>query len=270
MRSYAARYVEARAQIGINRAPLYPTLGTQALAQGLRDSSARPYFNTSTANPAGVSDLQLPLTFNWELDFWGAIRRNINIAKEETQATAADLETAQLSVQAELAMDYFELRTDDAQSRLLGDTVKDYQEALRITTNRFEGGISNESDVFQAKTQLQAAIVQQQDIAVQRAQYEHAIAILIGQPPNSFSLTIAPLAAQRRRPSRPACPRNCLSAARTSLPPSAARPKPTNASASLAPPISPPSASPPPPASSPTRLPASSMRPTSSTPSAQP
>ena len=191
LKSYAARYLESLAQIGINRAALLPTIGTQALAQGIRYSEGRPYFAANTGS--GVADIQLPLTLSYEADFWGRIRRTINIAKEETQATAADLETAQLSVQSELAVDYFELRTDDAQAKLLEDTVKDYQEALRITTNRFEGGVSNESDVFQAKTQLQAAIVQQQDIAVQRAQYEHAIAILIGQPPNSFSLPIAPL-----------------------------------------------------------------------------
>ena len=197
LKSYAARYLEAQAQIGINRAALLPTIGTQALAQGVRYSQGRPYFSASPG--AGVSDIQLPLTLTYEADFWGRIRRTINIAKEETQASAADLETAQLSVQSELAVDYFELRTDDAQAKLLEDTVKDYQEALRITTNRFEGGVSNESDVFQAKTQLQAAVVQQQDIAVQRAQYEHAIAILIGQPPNSFALPVAPLSTKPPR-----------------------------------------------------------------------
>ncbi len=195
LKSYAQRYLQATAQIGINHSALLPNFGTQTVVQGVRDSAGRPYFSEPPSN-YGVADLQLPLNFNYEADFWGRIRRTINEAKEEAQATAADLETAQLSVQAELAMDYFELRTDDAQAKLLDDTVKDYQEALRITTNRFEGGISNESDVFQAKTQLQQAIVAQQDIEVERAQYEHAIAILIGQPPNSFSLPIAALSAQ--------------------------------------------------------------------------
>ncbi len=88
------------------------------------------------------------------------------------------------------------MRSADAQAKLLADTVKDYQEALRITNNRFEGGIVAESDVFQAKTQLQSAIVQLSDVAVNRAQYEHAVAVLIGQPPNSFSLPLAPLEAQ--------------------------------------------------------------------------
>ena len=188
IQSYAARYQEALAQIGINRAALFPVIGTQALAQGVRYSQGRPYFTGNNAG-GGVSDIQLPLTLNYELDLWGRIRRTVNIAREETQATAADRINAQLSVQAELAMDFFELRSDDAQAKLLDSTVADYQEALRITTNRFEGGISNEADVFQARTQLQAALVQLQDIQVQRAQYEHAIAVLIGQPPNSFSLS---------------------------------------------------------------------------------
>ncbi len=192
LRDYAARYEAAEKQIGINRSQLFPQIGTQALAQGVRYSAGRPYFTAPGTNP-GVADIQLPLTASWEIDLWGRIRRQVNIAKEETQATAADRENAQLSVQTELAVDYFEVRADDAQARLLEDTVKDYEEALRITTNRFEGGISNESDVFQAKTQLQAAVVQLQDIQVARAQNEHAIAVLIGQPPNSFSLAPQPL-----------------------------------------------------------------------------
>jgi NodT family efflux transporter outer membrane factor (OMF) lipoprotein len=194
LKSYAARYEQALAQIGINRSQLFPQIGAQPLAQGVRYSAGRPYFSANSAN-AGDADIQLPLTASWEIDLWGKIRRQVNIAREETQASAADRENAQLSVQAELAFDYFELRADDAQMKLLQDTVKAYQEALRITTNRFQGGISNESDVFQAKTQLQAAVVQLQDIKVQRAQYEHAIAVLIGQPPNSFSLSTQPLEA---------------------------------------------------------------------------
>lgn len=196
IQSYAARYEEALAQIGINRSQLFPAIGTQGLVQGVRYSQGRPYFNLTgngAGSGAGVSDLQLPLTAAWEPDLWGRIRRMVNIAKEETQAASADRVNAQLSVQTELAFDYFELRADDAQAKLLEDTVKDYQEALRITTNRFEGGVSNESDVFQAKTQLQAALVQLQDIQVARAQNEHAIAVLVGQPPNSFSLRPEPL-----------------------------------------------------------------------------
>ena len=194
LKSAAARYAGARAQIGINRSAEFPTIGVAPFVGGLRDSATRPYFNAASANN-GNADLQLPVTLNYEVDLWGRIRRTIAVAKEETQASAADLENAQLSIQSDLAVDYFELRSADAQYALLEETIKDYREALRITTNRFEGGVVPESDVFQAKTQLQAAIVQQRDTLVQRSQYEHAIAVLIGQPPNSFSLPVHPLKA---------------------------------------------------------------------------
>jgi len=195
LKVYEARFREARAQIGIDNASRFPTIGSQPYVNGVRYSAGRPYF-TAPANNTGTADILLPLTLNYEVDLWGRIQRTVNVAKEEAQASAADSQTAKLSIQAELAMDYFELRSADAQAKLLGDTVKDYEEALRITSNRFEGGVSAESDVFQAKTQLQQAIVQQSDIAVERSQYEHAIAVLIGQPPNSFSLPVAPLEAQ--------------------------------------------------------------------------
>ena len=195
LKSYEARFREARAQIGINNADRSPTISTNTYVQGTRFSAQRPYF-TAPPNNNGVADILVPITLNYEIDFWGRVRRTINYAKEQAQASSADYETARLSIEAELAMDYFELRAADAQVKLLDDTVKDYQEALRITTNRFEGGVSAESDVFQAKTQLQQALVAESDISVQRAQYEHAIAVLIGQPPNSFSLPIAPLNTQ--------------------------------------------------------------------------
>jgi NodT family efflux transporter outer membrane factor (OMF) lipoprotein len=195
LKAYEARFREARAQIRINRAGLYPTVGGSASTIGERYSASRPYFNAASANN-GEADLQLPLDLNYEVDLWGRIHRTINAAKEETQASAADLATAKLSLQAELAIDYFELRSADAQRKLLSDTVSDYQEALRITTNRFEGGISAESDVYQAQTQLQAAMVAEQDTAVQRAAFEHAIAVLIGRSPAAFTLAEAPLASQ--------------------------------------------------------------------------
>jgi NodT family efflux transporter outer membrane factor (OMF) lipoprotein len=194
LKAYEARLREARDQIGVTNASRFPVVFTNSTTTGLRYSAGRPYFNASSSN-YGVADVALPLTLGYEVDLWGRVRRTVNLSKDEAQATAADLETARLSIEAELAFDYFELRSADAQTKLLADTVSDYQEALRITTNRFEGGVSAESDVFQAKTQVQQAIVQQQDLAVRRAQYEHAIAVLIGQPPNSFSLPVAPLAA---------------------------------------------------------------------------
>ena len=190
-----ARFRQARALIRYNRADLAPTIGTGPFVGGERLSAARPYASTTGSNPA-TADLQLPVDLNYEIDLWGRIRRNVSAAREEAQASAADLQTALLSLQAELAVDYFEARSADAQEKLLNDTVKNYEEAFRITTNRFEGGVSGKSDVEQALTQLEAARVQASDIGAIRAQYEHAIAVLLGQPPASFTLPISPLSAQ--------------------------------------------------------------------------
>ncbi len=194
LKAAEARFRQARAQIRYNRASLAPTIGVAPFAGGERESANRPYFNPSSASNTG--DIQLPVDLNYEVDLWGRIRRSVSAAREEAQASAADLQTALLSLQAELAVDYFEARSADAQEKLLGDTVKNYEEAFRITTNRFEGGVAAKSDVEQARTQLEAARVQYADIASIRAQYEHAIAVLLGQPPASFTLTTASLVAQ--------------------------------------------------------------------------
>ena len=106
-----ARYRQARALIRYNRADLSPTVGVAPSVSGLRDSSNRPYFNSANANK-GVSDVQLPLDLNYEIDLWGRIRHGINASREEAQASAGDLQTALLSLQAELAIDYFEARRE--------------------------------------------------------------------------------------------------------------------------------------------------------------
>ena len=191
-----ARFREARALIRFNHASLYPTITTAPFAGGLRESANRPYFSASNALGKGVGDIVLPVDMTYEIDAWGRIRHGISAAREEAQASAGDRQTVLLSLQAELAVDYFEARSADAQEKLLNDTVKSYEEAYRITTNRFEGGVSPKSDVDQAKTQLEAARVQARDITLQRAQFEHAIAVLLGQPPATFTLANAPLSAR--------------------------------------------------------------------------
>jgi NodT family efflux transporter outer membrane factor (OMF) lipoprotein len=196
LRAADARFREARALIRFNHASLYPTVGTTPFAGGLRDSTNRPYFNISGARGNGVGDIQLPVDLSYEIDVWGRVRRTVSAAREEAQASAGDRQTVLLSLQAELAVDYFEARSADAQEKLLNDTVKYYEEAYRITNNRFEGGVAPKSDVDQAQTQLEAARVQARDITLQRAQFEHAIAILLGQPPASFTLTDVPLDAR--------------------------------------------------------------------------
>ncbi|MBB5063865.1 efflux transporter outer membrane subunit [Granulicella mallensis] len=189
----------ARANIRVQNADRYPTIGVSPLVQGERESANQPYFNSAIANN-GEANLVVPLQVNYEVDLWGRIRRNIAAAKEESQATAADRQNVLLSLQSELALDYFELRSSDAEQKLLDDTVVQYQEALRVTSNRFSGGIAPKSDVTQAQTQLQAAKVQAADVAVQRAQFEHAIAILIGQPPASLTIPAAPISVELMPP----------------------------------------------------------------------
>ena len=191
-----ARFREARALIKFNHASLYPTIGVAPFAGGLRDSANRPYFAVPGPVGNGVSDLQLPADLSYEIDVWGRVRRTIRAAREEAQASAGDRQTVMLSLQAELAIDYFEASSADAQVKLLEETVKSYEEAYRITNNRFQGGVAPKSDVDQAQTQLEDARVQARDILLQRAQFEHAIAVLLGKPPASFSLSNAPLDAQ--------------------------------------------------------------------------
>jgi NodT family efflux transporter outer membrane factor (OMF) lipoprotein len=190
LKAAEARFRQARAMIRFNRAAQFPTLSTAPSISSERVSSNRPFFTTS---PAPSGDFLLPFDLSYEVDLWGRVRRTVNAAREEAQATAADLETASLSLHAELAYDYFELRAADSQQRLLDDTVKAYTDNLRLTTTRFEGGAAPKSDVAQAQTQLDTTRVADTDIGVMRAQYEHAIATLIGKPSAEFSVPPDPL-----------------------------------------------------------------------------
>jgi NodT family efflux transporter outer membrane factor (OMF) lipoprotein len=186
-----ARLRQARATIRFNRSQEFPTISTSPSIVNERDSANQPYFTQSLVNN-GVGAFTLPIDFSYEVDLWGRVRRTVSASKEEAQASAADLQTANLSLHAELAVDYFELRSADVQEQLLDDTVKAYTDALKLTQSRFDGGAAPKSDVAQAKTQLDGARVQDTDVTVMRAQYEHAIATLIGKPPAEFSITPSP------------------------------------------------------------------------------
>src|ERR1700691_1336897 len=187
-----ARLRQARALVGFNRASEYPTIAVEPSASYVKDSNDTPAFPTPVSRN-GAGDLTLPFDLSYEIDLWGRVRRTVAAAREETQATAADVATASLSLHAELAIDYFELRSADTQKQILDNTVKAYTDAYQLTETRFEGGASPRSDVAQAKTQLEDAQVQDTDVTVQRAAYEHAIAVLMGKPPAEFSLAAAPL-----------------------------------------------------------------------------
>ena len=192
LKAAAANFRGARFQIGYERANEAPTIGVGPSIGAVRDSANQPYFPSSLANN-GSGNFILPIDLNYEIDLWGRIRRSVTAARETAQASDADLENARLSLHAELAMDYFGVRSADAQEKLLDDTVMAYESALQLTKDRFEGGAAPQSDVSQAQTQLDQARVQRTDLEVQRAQYEHAIAVLIGKPPAEFALPPLPL-----------------------------------------------------------------------------
>lgn len=186
-----ARYRQARATADIAGTELFPTINLTSSGERERTSKYSPLNNTGAAKIGG--DYVLRAQTSYELDFWGRVRNTIAAARSRTQASAADLATAQLSIQTELASEYFELRGFDAQIELLIKTEAAYQEALRITQNRFNGGAAAEVDVDQAQTQLDSTQVQLADTRLSRAQMEHAIAILTGVPPAAFSLEATPL-----------------------------------------------------------------------------
>ena len=198
-----ANFRQARTAIRFNRSAEAPTIGTSPSIASIRASANQPYFPTNLANN-GTGEFTLPFDLSYEVDLWGRIRRSVTAAREGAQASAADLATVLLSIHAEVAIDYFEVRSADAQEKLLNDTVSAYQEALELTQNRFQGGAAPKSDVAQAQTQLNAARVLATDIKVQRAQYEHALAILIGKPPAVFSLP--PVALNNQPPQLPSVP----------------------------------------------------------------
>jgi NodT family efflux transporter outer membrane factor (OMF) lipoprotein len=192
LKAAEARFRQARALVRFNRAAEFPTLSVGPSAAYVKDSNNTPAYPTTVAKSA-MGDYVIPFDLSYEVDLWGRIRRTVAAAREETQATAADLATASLSLHAELAIDYFELRSADTQKQILDDTVKAYTDAYRLTETRFEGGASPRSDVAQAKTQLDDTRVQDTDVTVQRAAYEHAIAVLMGKPPAEFQLAAKPL-----------------------------------------------------------------------------
>jgi NodT family efflux transporter outer membrane factor (OMF) lipoprotein len=183
-----ARFRQARATVRYYRAGEFPTIAISPGVQAFRYSPNQPYFPSGAGSIGSTGNFVLPFDLSYEVDLWGRIRRTVAAAREEAQASAGDLATTTLSMQADLAYDYFELRSSDSQKRLLEETVKAYADMVELTSALFNGGAAPEPDVVQARTQLDTTRVQDTDIGVMRTQYEHAIAILIGKPPAEFAL----------------------------------------------------------------------------------
>lgn len=201
-----AQFRAARAAAGVARGGLFPTVTAGALATRSRRGSGSaattlltsPTGTPATATSAGstTSIYQVPVDVSYEVDVWGKVRRMIESSVAIAQASAGDLETMRLSLQAELAVDYFELHGLDAQQLLLSTTAGAYQKALDLTTNRYNQGVASGVDVAQAQTQLETTRAQAIDLGVQRTQLEHAIAVLTGKAPSELTITQAPVAVQ--------------------------------------------------------------------------
>lgn len=189
-----ARFQQARAVARQDVSNEFPTLGLGASATRARSSATGPFSGLYGNKPVTSNDFLATLNLNWEIDLFGRLRNAANAAKAQAQSSEADAAAVALSLQAELATDYFSLRGDDTTIVLLEDTIKVYDHAYELTRNRYQEGISAATDVDQADTQRQSARAQLAGVRRDRAQLEHAIAVLLGVMPSTFSLEPAQLA----------------------------------------------------------------------------
>ena len=183
-----AQVRQARAAIQAARAGYFPTLSVSADVTRARASA-----NVANSKSTTLTQYTLPMDASWELDLWGRVRRTVESQRAAAQASVADLESLRLSAQTTLAQSYFALRIQDAQRQLLEATVATYQRSLAIVQNRYAVGVASRADVAQAETQLKSTQAQLVDVGVQRAQLEHAIAVLIGASASTFSIPFEPL-----------------------------------------------------------------------------
>jgi NodT family efflux transporter outer membrane factor (OMF) lipoprotein len=188
-----AQYRSALAAVGGSRAALMPTIG--AAAGTTRSSSAGGSLSVGggPATPGGSTYTTDRLTgsLSWEIDLWGRLRRGLEASRSAAEASAGDLAAAQLSVAATLAQDYVQLRSLDTQRELFAHTIAAYRRSFEITQNRYNAGVAPRTDVTEAESQLAGAEAQDADLAVQRAQLEHAIATLTGRSATEFALSPA-------------------------------------------------------------------------------
>ena len=192
LKAAEAQYTQARALLRYQRADYYPTVTVNpTVTRNSYASNRQPH----SAQFSGVTftDIQIPFELSYQIDIWGRVRRTVESYRDQAQASAADLAAVNLSMHAQLALDYYQARILDAEEQLLNSTVTQYQQALDLIENRFAGGLASDLEVQQAKTQLETTRAQAIDVGVARAQYEHAVAVLIGKPPASFSLAGLPL-----------------------------------------------------------------------------
>jgi NodT family efflux transporter outer membrane factor (OMF) lipoprotein len=191
LRQALETYLAARDQVSAARSGYFPTLSAGPNTQREQISANGPSY--SPTKPTTYSDFVLSGQASWEPDLWGRIRRTVEAARSNAQASAADSANIDLSLHAEMAADYFQLRGLDAQIKLLDSTVADLERQLDLTQRRLKGGIGTEADVAQARTQLETVRAQRIDTGVARAQYEHAIGTLANLKLTDFSIPPSPL-----------------------------------------------------------------------------
>jgi len=190
LKAAVAQYQEARASLRYARADYYPTLTAAPSATRQRYSENKP---ETLSKGATFSDFVLPVNLSYQVNAWGRVSHNVESYRAQAQASAADLAVVNLTMHADLAVDYFAARTLDAEEKLLRDTVTQYERALQLNTDRYQGGLASEVDVEQARTILETTRAQLVDVGVARAQYEHAVALLMGRAPAEFTLPPLPL-----------------------------------------------------------------------------
>jgi multidrug efflux system outer membrane protein len=194
IRLAVARVEQAEAGSKYARSFLFPTISLGASASRSREAQNRPNNGNTNGLAATFNDFQLPAFLSYEVDAWGRVRRSIEAANATTQASAADLRFVRLAVEANVATDYYGLRENDAERQVLDATVQQMQGAVDLTSNRFREGLTSELEVKQAQSLLSQTKAQAQALDVQRAQLEHAIAVLEGKAASDFSLPRTPYA----------------------------------------------------------------------------
>jgi NodT family efflux transporter outer membrane factor (OMF) lipoprotein len=183
-----AQFAAARAAVRAARSSLYPQVSAAPAATASEPSGNRAIPAVHQAS----TDFLLPVDVSYEVDAWGRIHSAVNASQAAAQASAADVETARLSLHAELALDYFALRGLGREKTLLDQAAASYEQALALTQNRFQGGLASQADVAFAETQLETTRAEAKDLEVDSAALEHAIAVLVGEPASAFSLTVSP------------------------------------------------------------------------------
>jgi len=182
------RFAEARASLDVTRAGLFPNLSLSGAYARQHISANAPSVTTGQAigHPSTYNDFSMPLDLGYEIDLWGRVRRSVESAQARTQASADDLEAVRLAVQAEVAVDYFTLRALDSERAVLRSSIQVFSKSLDLTANLRAGGVATDLDVAEAETVLKTTEAQLPAVALQRAQFEHALALLVGEPAASF------------------------------------------------------------------------------------